>query len=201
MRHILSLLFCTVALAIQSDGEVPSAEKAAEAAGASLLVSFQRSTIRENDEVPVEIWIRNASNFDLSNVTLRIAAPDFLRWHLGLATAPELAGPTLVSQETIPTHSDLNRKFVITTSGDIVDGDYALLFTLEANSSVAGKDQAEFASAEKSIQVHLLGTESIGGIPLALAALSRAGSFLLVCIEFFQNTRTLRASAGRQTLL
>jgi hypothetical protein len=171
MKRLLSPLLWVVAMGgIQASAE--TAQKTPESSDTTLVVSLERSAIRENDDIPVEIWIRNASDYDFSNVKLHIAAPKFLQWHEGSASARELPEPlSLNNGQPIPAHSAINQKLALTTASGIIDGDYTILFTLEARSTAGGKQRVEFASAEKSIHVHLLGTESIGGVPLALAAL------------------------------
>jgi hypothetical protein len=124
MKRILSPLLWMIAIGIQAFAETPSAEKTPQSPGMTLVVSLERSAIRENDDVPVEVWIRNGSDYDFSNVRLHIAAPDFLRWHIGSDTASELRQPVLVDiGRPIPAHSAVNEKFVITTASNIIDGD------------------------------------------------------------------------------
>lgn len=149
-------------------------------------VSLERSVIREEDNVPVNIWLTNPGSQALNEVQVSITSPGFLT----LSTS-QCAG-TLVKSTvkfgSVPANSSTSCTLNLVTTKDkeIVVGDYNLLFTFQYQWQDNNGVHGSVVTTEKPVKVNLLGTDSIAGIPLALAGFIIPGLFFWIAIRLFK---------------
>jgi hypothetical protein len=212
MKRALLFCFCALLLLQVQAGARPVAKKSggkvsspaavkppvAEIAPPTILVSFGRQSLRESDREQVELWLSNNSDEPLHNVAIEIAAPDFLHWHLNSCAAADFGKTLLVGQ--LPARSTAPRKLCVSTDSQINVGDFNVLFTLkyEWNAGASATETATeptaattttrqaFVSVEKTLKVNLLGSESVAGVPLALAGLIVPGLFFWIFLLIWQ---------------
>lgn len=152
----------------------------------TVTVSLERSVIREEDNVPVNIWLTNPGSQALNEVQVSITSPGFLT----LSTS-QCAG-TLVKSTvkfgSVPANSSTSCTLNLVTTKDkeIVVGDYNLLFTFQYQWQDNNGVHGSVVTAEKPVKVNLLGTDSVAGIPLALAGFIIPGLFFWIAIRLFK---------------
>jgi len=133
----------------------------------SLLISFERGTLREDEPLPVVIWVANDSPHDLTDVRLHIAAPDFLQWYEGTCDGQQISLP--LPLDPIPANSSLSHQLCASFPSGGRVGEFNLLFTLEYEWTQEQTARQSHVSAEKTLKTDLFGTDSLLGIPLAFA--------------------------------
>lgn len=152
----------------------------------TVTVSLERSVIREEDNVPVNIWLTNPGSQALNEVQISITSPGFLT----LSTS-QCAG-TLVKSTvkfgSVPANSSTSCTLNLVTTKDkeIVVGDYNLLFTFQYQWQDNNGVHGSVVTTEKPVKVNLLGTDSVAGIPLALAGFIIPGLFFWIAIRLFK---------------
>lgn len=152
----------------------------------TVTVSLERSVIREEDNVPVNIWLTNPGSQALNEVQVSITSPGFLT----LSTS-QCAG-TLVKSAvkfgSVPANSSTSCTLNLVTTKDkeIVVGDYNLLFTFQYQWQDNNGVHGSVVTTEKPVKVNLLGTDSVAGIPLALAGFIIPGLFFWIAIRLFK---------------
>jgi hypothetical protein len=150
----------------------------------SLLVSFERQTIRESDNFLIEIILTNGESKELKDVVLQITSPDFLSWH----EKPENnAALKLLDQNklvigNIAGNSLVRKSFKVKSNPIIQVGSFNLLFTVE----FVRDNKKELIAVEKLIQANLFGSDTIAGVPLALAGFIVPGLFFWVITSLFR---------------
>ncbi|HEX5704683.1 MAG TPA: hypothetical protein VFX97_15895 [Pyrinomonadaceae bacterium] len=151
----------------------------------SLTISFERQNIRQNDCSSVELLLVNNSEEELKT-TLTIAGPSFITWSSEPCKkdSGESAGQSL-DLGAISARSTLRRRLFLRTASTIEVGDYNSLFTVEYRWERNNVTASAFVSAEKPIKISFLGSESVGGIPLALAGFIVPGLVFWWIIKLF----------------
>lgn len=152
-----------------------------------LSVSFARQTVREGDAVDVELWLLNERAEPLTESRLHVSAPDFVSWHTGGCAAsrgaPMIRPPLDLGD--VPAFAFLTRTLCARTKAEIKSGDFNVLFTLEYEWKSAGKRHRAFVAAEKPVKAVLFGTESVAGIPVAIAGFVVPGLFFWLVMDLF----------------
>jgi len=152
----------------------------------TVAVSLERSVIREEDNVPVSIWFTNPGSLALNEVRVNITSPAFLT--LSTSQCAGTLDKSTVKFGSIPANSSTNctLNLVTTKNREIVVGDYNLLFTVQYQWTDNNGVHGSVVTAEKPLKVNLLGTDSVAGVPLALAGFIIPGLFFWIAIRLFE---------------
>ena len=154
----------------------------------NVAVSFDRQSLRENDAV--QAWIRFANEWDqsLANVNLQIDSPSFLSWRVGAcgdwkSNLPAATGTVNVGA-VVANHVRVTP--VCFRSGpDVMVGDFNVSFTFDYYWT--GKSQPHsFVTSEKTLKANLFGSDSVAGIPIALAAFIVPGLFFWLVVGWLK---------------
>lgn len=152
----------------------------------TVVVSFERDTLRENDILPVRIYMVNDTDALLTTVRLTVALPEAVAWTDGQQRVSGNAAkrsPILLSLPAMKPYTTLTSALSIQTPAAVQMGDYSLPFALSydwqtpARLARAGsapnpaKHGGSMVVVEKTLKVRFFGSDSIAGIPLGLAGL------------------------------
>jgi hypothetical protein len=151
----------------------PAVAKESGPAKPSITVSFERPGLRENDSLKVGIWFSNESDQDFTDVDLVVTDPDpdHIDWFESIDDVP-CNKPLALQIGPMGAHSIRFVQACLKTRQQVTVGNFNILFTVRYHwKDKAGKLLESSVSTEKPLQVNLLGTESLGGVPLALAGL------------------------------
>lgn len=154
----------------------------------NVVVSFERQSLRENDAI--QAWIRFSNEWDqgLSNVALKIDAPGFLSWRMGTCGdwQSNLAASTgVVNLGGIAPNDGRSTAVCFKSGSDIMVGDFNVSFTFDYY--WPGKTQPHsFVTSEKTLKANLFGTDSVAGVPIALAAFIVPGLFFWLAIKLLR---------------
>lgn len=159
----------------------------------ALTVSFERQSVRQRDCVNVELLMSNDSDVELTNTSLEVSGPSFFRWFEGPCDEDDKetrmafgvkARPTL-SVGAIAARSPLKQPVHFHTGASINVGEYNVLFRVLYEWKKENQTVRSFVSAEKTVKVNFLGSESVAGIPLALAGFIVPGLIFWLIIKGF----------------
>jgi hypothetical protein len=169
-------------------------------AAPTVSVSLERSMIREVDTVPVTIWLSNQASQVINDVRVEIARPDFLD-----LSSPQCDGQLVGSTVTfgdVPANSSVNCKLYLVTTRyrEIIVGEYNLLFTFQYQWRDNNGVHKSVVTAEKPVKVNLLGTDSVAGIPLALAGFIIPGLFFWIAIRLLKVPWGVDFALGDKTI-
>lgn len=176
-KSALLLLLCFFVLSAAAFGEQNLPPKP------TLTTYFERTSIHESDSVKVQISITNDSDHDLTFAKLNILTPAFIKWYCG-GCSEHSPAQTVFELGTIGRHDVVVRELWLKSDPNIAVGQFNLLFQLQA---VVKSDPAEriLASAQNTLTVSFLGTDTLAGIPLALSGFIIPGlCFWLVLAAF-----------------
>lgn len=157
----------------------------------ALTISFERQNIRQNDCVNVQLILANNSDSELTKTSLTVAGPSFVSWYnysCGQNKSGDIFGSSSVPSlalGTIPPRSTFRRQLHLQTPSTIQVGDYNSLFTVEYQWKLNEGTASSVVSAEKPIKVSFLGSDSVAGIPLALAGFIVPGLVFWLIIKLF----------------
>jgi hypothetical protein len=155
------------------------AKSVAESPKPTTTVSFERQALRENDTTAVEVWLNAESEPEITSVALDISSPDFLEW-FDASCSQKLAGKD-IALEPAGSKSTFHKRLCLKSRSDITAGEYNILFVFKYQWNKDKESRTALTSSEKSLKVNLLGSDSLAGIPLALAGLIVPGfCFLLI---------------------
>lgn len=184
----MSPLFLLVLLLFAGTGQPsPSPSPAASPpAPPAVTVSLERSVIREEDNVPVNIWLTNPGSQALNEVQVDITSPSFLS--LSTSQCAGTLNKNIVKFGNVPANSSTSCTLNLVTTKDkeIVVGDYNLLFTVQYQWKDNNGSHGSVVTTEKPLKVNLLGTDSVAGIPLALAGFIVPGLFFWIALRLFR---------------
>jgi len=176
---VFFVLFCVL---IFSDTGASS--NTTEQSKPDLLVHFDRQTIREDDSLLIEVLLSNSGDVDLTGTVLQINSPEFLLLHeVKSGNVENLPLPdNRLTIGTVTSHSLIRKIIQIKSPSVIQVGSFSLLFTVEfTNGNAHG-----VVSVEKSLQASLFGSDTIAGVPIALAGFIVPGLFFWVIISWFR---------------
>ena len=152
-----------------------------------LAIVLQRQAIRENDELEAQVWISNEWDKPISNVALRVSTPAFLSWNASSCAdwkknsyRPNAQGVALIN--LIRPNDFQTTTICLKSDPDIMVGDFNVAFTCEY-SWPTGRS---FVTAEKTLKSNLLGSDTVAGVPIALAAFIVPGLVFWLVIGWLQ---------------
>jgi hypothetical protein len=159
----------------------------------SLTISFERQSIRQGDCVNVELLVANNSDSEVVNTSLEVAGPSFAKWypdscHENTNRSESMFGAQAMPAlplGTIKARSILVRKLHLHTDKTIQVGDYNTLFIVQYQWKMNQTVASSLVTSEKAIKVNFLGSESVAGIPLALAGFIVPGLVFWLIIRLF----------------
>lgn len=170
--------------ALQTAAQTEQAKPPAELPKPSMLVSFERPSLRENDSVWVEILIANGSEYELTNLDLRVAGPAHFNWHADSCAGAKLE--TGLPLGAVQARSTLARRLCLKTDSEISVGEFNVLFVLQYQLQMGDRTATSFVTAEKTVKANLFGSESIAGVPLALAGFIVPGLIFWLIVGWFK---------------
>jgi hypothetical protein len=154
-------------------------------------VSFERQTIRENDAVEVHVLFANEWNQDLSSVVLYVNAPASLTWNAlsckewsKKSYQGGLANPTL-DLGAVGAHQLRVTALCVKSQPDLMVGDFNILFTFDYAWLQNNIAQHSFVTSEKTLKANLFGSDTVAGVPLALAGFIVPGLFFWLVVSWF----------------
>lgn len=148
----------------------------------ALTVSIQNSELRFNHPVIVNILVANESGVPVSEAELFISTPGFVTVHPGRCDSE--AAKSAIDLGSLPAYSTIAQPMAIclklvTDSGD--SGAFNLLigvhYRWEGGEGVV--------STEKPVEVDLIGTNAILGVPIAFAGFVLPGLMFLITLRWF----------------
>lgn len=151
----------------------------------TISVSFGRQSLREGDSVPVDVWISNTSDQPLRNVHLQISAPKFTHWHEKACDQPVSKDNSFTETEISP-HTTLPHPLCVSTDTEIEVGDFNIVFSLKYDWIDNGITRQSIVTNEKTIKANLFGSESVAGVPLALAGFIVPGLFFWIFVRLWR---------------
>lgn len=177
-RVLLILIVCHgVILAQETKSTVESPKPSAS-------VSFARQAVRENDATAAEVWVNFDSEPEITSVALDISSPDFLEWYD--ATCSQKLANSHIQLDSAASKSAFHKKLCLKSQSNITAGEYNILFIFKYQWSKDKESRTAFTSIEKPLKVNLLGSDSLAGIPLALAGLIVPGFCFLLILRAFK---------------
>ena len=194
-RVFFGVLACLAGSARTQGEEAASASKSPKP---ELLVSFSHSAIREDDKVPVSIWVSNESDVSLTALNLWISSPATLEWHDVSCDGSLLPDP--VQLGGLAAHSVTTRTICLKSKPVVELGSINILFTLRFGWQSNGQPRESFTASEKPLTVALLGTDTLGGVPLGIAALVAPGLLFWLVLSAFGATWGPGIALGDKTV-
>jgi membrane associated rhomboid family serine protease len=182
MAALFLLTFWLWSSVLQTTAQTEHIKLPDELPSPSMLVSFERLSLRENDSLWIEVLIVNGSEYELTNLDLRIAGPEHFNWHADSCAGAKLE-PNL-SLGTVQARSTLTRRLCLKTDSEISVGEFNVLFVLKYQ--MGGGTATSLVTNEKTVKAYLFGSESIAGIPLALAGFIVPGLIFWLFVGWFK---------------
>lgn len=177
IRVLRLLLFLLCALSTYLAAAVP--EKPA------IAVFLEKSDVRENDSVRVRFQVSNDGPVKISASQITIVSPgNFMRWYCGGCEADQGKLVSVLDLGPIDINQAVDREAWFHIQPNIPVGQFNLLFRLETTVA-STPPKRSVALAEKTITVKLLGTDTLGGIPLALSGLILPGFCFWMVLSLF----------------
>lgn len=176
-----------------------SAADTEKAPSPQLVISFERGTLREDDQLPIRVFLSNPSDKDLNNVTLAWSGlPGTLT--LYAETCDQLAADVKkvpkedhpaanIAVGKLPAQQDsqsIRSLDLCLTSSTVTNGDYNLLFNLRFDWAAKEGTRHSVLTVEKPIKSAFLGTDSLAGVPLALAGFIVPGLLFWLALDAFK---------------
>jgi hypothetical protein len=165
---------------------IPAAATPSVIPAATISIYFGRQSLRENDWVPVEVWISNNSDVPLQNISLEISAPPFMHWYDQNSCGPAELPKNTLTDAQIPAHKTVPHKLCLHTDNEIEVGDFNIPFSMTYEWNDNSQVKQAFVTTEKTIKVNLFGSESVAGVPLALAGFLVPGLFFWIFLRIWK---------------
>ena len=157
-----------------------------------LLVSFERQAIKEKDAIQVRVWFTNEWDQSLSNVTLHVDSPATLKWN---ATTCEqwkqnpnelwMVNQSLDLGSVGP--NEVRPAILCVQSGPSIDvGDFNILFAADYSWNKNSVVRHSLVTNEKPLKANLFGSDTVAGVPIALAAFIVPGLFFWLVLGWFK---------------
>ena len=166
----------------------------------TLAVVLQRQAIREDDELEAQVWISNDWDKPISDVTLQLNTPAFLSW--ARATCADWKRNSYQQNLQGTNLGAINgNDFRITTiclksASDIMVGDFNVSFTCRYAWPMGAATGHSFVTTEKTLKSNLLGSDSVAGVPIALAAFIVPGLVFWLVIGWLQVPWNIGSALG-----
>jgi hypothetical protein len=163
--------------------------KAGEIPKPSLIVFFEKDKIRENGPTKVKIWLSNNSDHDLMDIRIHISGPDFLYWYKTNSSDTKIVTP--LTFKSIPAHTTIKHSLIakLMDGGEV--GKFNILFAVEYQWKVEKRIHQSIVTIEKAIEIDILGTDKILGVPIAFASFIIPGLACLLILQLFKLPFTL----------
>jgi|GEM_PF-3388220 len=191
-----SLLLITFLLAgLQGSAQTASPQNAAPPTPV-LVVSLERQAIRENDCVPVEAWLSNEGKHELSDVTLQVASPAFVKVDEKPCAAKDQNVVQPIKLGPGPSPNIYHVTLYLKTGPDIIVGDYTLLFAIHYQWKLVKEQGRSLVAVEKPIKLNFLGSDNVAGVPLGLASLIVPGLFFWLVVRLFGVSWSVETALG-----
>jgi len=148
----------------------------------TLIISFQQDKIRINNPVLATILLTNEADLPITQANLSVVTPDFIHIHPEGCSKPAQTGP--IDLGALPAHSVLATPKTLCLQvepASAVSGSYNLLFSV----MYSQEERTGVVTAEKALQVDLIGSEVILGVPLAFAGFVLPGLMILIALRWF----------------
>jgi hypothetical protein len=157
----------------------------------SLAIVLQRQAIRENDELEAQVWISNEWDKPISDVALRLNTPAFLSWAPSSCAEWKKNSYQPNAQGVASIGAIGASDFRVTTvclksAADIMVGDFNISFSVEYAWPMGAAKGRSFVTTEKTLKSNLLGSDSVAGVPIALAAFIVPGLVFWLVIGWLQ---------------
>ena len=167
----------------------------------TLAVVLQRQAIREDDELEAQVWISNDWDKPLSDVALQLNTPAFLSWAHGTCADWKKNSYQPNGQLIARLGGISGNDFRITTiclksASDIMVGDFNVSFTCEYSWPMGTTNGHSFVTTEKTLKSNLLGSDSVAGVPIALAAFIVPGLVFWLVIGSMQVPWNIGSALG-----
>ncbi len=148
----------------------------------TITVSLQQDTLREGETLPLLVCVGNDSIEKLTSTSLHIYSPPFLVWHVGEP------GQTIVSNSLglgeLAPHASIPPTVLCTTIGNSNRaGVYNILFTVEYEWYDGKASHQSYVTAEKTVNIDVLGVNEVMGVPLAFASFIVPGMFFWLVLS------------------
>jgi hypothetical protein len=196
MRRLTSSLFLLIAALgctalAQRPAASPSPMPFPSPPKPGLAVVLQRQAIRENDELEAQVWVSNEWDKPISDVTLRVNTPSFLSWAPSTCAdwkqkSYQPDGQNRASVGTIGPSDFHVTTICLKSAADIMVGDFNVSFTCEYAWPMGAAKGRSFVTTEKALKSNLLGSDSVAGVPIALAAFIVPGLFFWLVIDWMK---------------
>ena len=156
-----------------------------------LAVVLQRQAIRENDELEAQVWISNDWNQPLSGVALRLNTPSFLSWAHGTCAdwkrnSDQPNGQGIANLGGINANDFRITTVCLKSADNIMVGDFNVSFSVEYAWPMGTTTGRSFVTTEKTLKSNLLGSDTVAGVPIALAAFIVPGLVFWLVIGWLQ---------------
>lgn len=178
MRRLGSLLFLLLAglfFSTLAQRPTPAPTPPPAPPKPAIAIVLQRQAIRENDELEAQVWISNEWDKPISDVALQLNTPTFLSWDASSCAdwkkrsyQPNPQG--VASIGTIGPSDFRVTTVCLKSAPDIMVGDFNVSFTCEYSWPSGTAKGRSFVTAEKALKSNLLGSDTVAGVPIALAA-------------------------------
>jgi hypothetical protein len=177
--RILSLLIVFAGLCILPASA--AAQAADTAPKIAVVVSLQQATLRISDQAMGVLEVSNQSDVPADDARLAAGLPDFLVLHDDSCTAQPVVGA--IDLGLLPAHSVKSQAFCITLNPVTAQaGSFNVLFTI----TYTWGPKTDLTTAEKSLSVDLIGSQTILGLPLAFAGFILPGLMCLLVLRWFK---------------
>lgn len=178
---------CVLILLVVAAGEPPG--KSPEAAAPGFDLVLERDGLLPVDEVPVEVWLANPADRELTDVTLELGAPDFLG--LGAGDCPAQARTTsrrsMLQFGRLLAGSVLSCRARLQTTRDIVEGEHTVAFGLRYRTAGAGGAVREgYLLKPQKLKVSLFGSQTVGGVDLSVLSYLVPGLVFLLVLRLLK---------------
>lgn len=157
-----------------------------------LNISFERQAIKENDAIQVRVWLTNEWDQSLSAVTLNVDSPATLKWTETTCAkrATDWNSVTSVSQFQFGAvgPNEVKSKSLCVQSGSSIDvGEFNILFTADYSWNNNGVTAHSLVTTEKQLKANLFGSDTVAGVPIALASFIVPGLFFWLVLGWLKS--------------
>ena len=177
--RIVGLLIVTFGLC--SAPAVAAAQSADAAPKIAMVISLQQDTLRIDDQAQGVLEIANQSDVAADDARFEAALPDFLVLHAGTCAGQPLAAA--LDLGPLPAHAVKTQPFCINLNPNTARaGSFNLLFKI----TYTWNQKTDLTAVEKTVQVDLIGNQTILGLPLAFAGFILPGLMFLIAVRWFK---------------
>lgn len=188
-----SRFFLALSLFGLTAGGAHAQTQAAPEAGAppklTVSVFFDKAVLPQHDTLQAHLWLSNDSDSDLTGVDLHVSAPEHLEWSDGACPNSQSSSAKLgaaLALGSIAAHATNEHTLCLRSDSSVEPGDFSIPFVFEPSWHAGGKLRSTLVVAEKPLKVAFFGSDTLAGIPLALAGLIVPGLFFWLVLQCFR---------------